>query len=477
MIDQELSPQNAPRLRWRERALRETRHRLQHLQIEIHRVKADLARLESANEMDLANQLAEELNRSVEQAVGNVPTPQLLATPHTRHVASRVDLSSGRKLTTRSASGNIASASTRATIAEPTPPEWRSAKPIRQRRSKSKSRALQASLGLHFLLLLLIAPLSYVIVTHERLPLFASMFGPEVSDVADPGTGPIELVSFEEFEAPGDVVEPVASLPQSESEAFGPFEDVLSGDPAPQFGQLNSLPTDVGTLMAGGGSGSSQGLPGGGGRGAASDEARLGMTNFFGTPARANRVVFLVDNSGSMKQGRMETTLLELARSIEALGEKQEFYVVFYSDQAYPMFYPHSEMSAVPATRENKQRLYRWLQTVELCVGGALLKAVEIAESLEPQVVYVLSDGNITSQRTLEQLTQPSGRKFALHTLGMGVAKPQDAQNLAAIAAAHHGTFQMVRPLPAAVQMAKARPIRSNSFGVAWGAAALAPLR
>lgn len=336
---------------------------------------------------------------------------------------------------------------------------------------------MQLSLAAHVLVLLLLAPLSYVIATNERLPLWATMFGPEVSDIEDPGTGPIELVSFEDFAAPGDVVEAVANLPEIESDAFGPFEDVLSGDVAPQLGQLNSLPTDVGTLMAGGGNDNGQGLPGGGGRGAAGDEARLGTTNFFGTPARANRVVFLVDNSGSMKQGRMETTLLELARSIEALGEKQEFYVVFYSDQAYPMFYPHSEMNAVAATRENKERLYRWLQTVELCVGGALLKAVEIAESLEPQVVYVLSDGNITSQRTLEQLTHPNARKFALHTLGMGVAKPQDAQNLAAIALAHHGTFQMVRPLPAAVQMAKAHPIRSNSFGVSWGAAPLPPLR
>ena len=74
---------------------------------------------------------------------------------------------------------------------------------------------------------------------------------------------------------------------------------------------------------------------------------------------------------------------------------------MFYSDQAYPMFYPQSVMEPLAATRENKDKLFAWLRTVELCSGGALLKAVEIAESLQPHAVYVLSDGDITSSRTL----------------------------------------------------------------------------
>jgi hypothetical protein len=182
--------------------------------------------------------------------------------------------------------------------------------------------------------------------------------------------------------------------------------------------------------------------------------------------------LFVVDNSASMKQGRMETTLFELARSVEALGEKQQFYVVFYSNQAYPMFYPDSVMEPLAATSENKQKLYEWLETVELCIGGALAKAIDLAASLRPHAVYVLSDGDISGTRTMEKLTQANEWTFAIHTLGMGVSQPQHAQNLLAIAQAHRGTFQLVRPLPAAVQMARTRPIRSNPMGVAWGAGA-----
>jgi hypothetical protein len=472
MLDQAASAQRSHRLRWRERALRETRRRLQHLQVEMHRVKADLARLESANETDLANELAVDLG--LELAEPKFKPRQLEVESRPERKAVRVDLSPPRRrapldqAAPQLSNGNSKSVGARSRSASKHPD-------VKLR--KRTTRPWLLSLGAHGLVILLLAPLSYAMLANERTPLMASMSGSDTLRIEETGIAPIELVSFETFEMPDDVDAAIAELPQSELDSLAPIASEFDeATTAAQVGQLNSLPTDIGTLMAGGmAAGDGRIAAGGKGRGSNGDEKRLGMTNFFGTPARANRVVFLVDNSGSMKQGRMETTLLELVRSVESLGDKQEFYVVFYSDQAYPLFYPHSEMKAVAATRENKERLYRWLHTIELCTGGALLKAVEMAESLEPQVVYVLSDGNITSRRTLEQLTQPGARKFALHTLGMGVAKPQDAQNLAAIAAAHRGTFQMVRPLPAAVQIAKSRPIRSNPFGVSWGEGRLQP--
>lgn len=468
MIDNTASTTTRSSRSWRrERALRETRQRLRRLEIETHRIKAELARLESENETDIADELADELRLdgvwSTDSAPGGmVPRPVHRPTVRVDHAPlQRVDHKRGALPPYVAANG------ARAEVAG-------------KRRNKKPSPAWLLSLGVHALLLLLLAPLSFVILTSDETPLFASMFATTATDLEEPGTAPIELVSFEEeeFEMPADVVEEAAGLVENASEDFAPVESQLSGETASHLGQLNTLPTDVGTLMAGGGGQGEAGAPGGGGRrGAAGDEARLGATSFFGTPARANRVVFLVDNSGSMKQGRMETTLFELARSVEALGEKQEFYVVFYSDQAYPMFYPQSVLEPLAATRENKQRLYRWLETVELCSGGALLKAIELAESLRPQVVYILSDGDISGTATIERLTQANDRKFAIHTLGMGVKKPQDAQNLLAIAQAHRGTFQMVRPLPAAVQMAKARPIRSNPARVPWGEGFQPPVR
>ena len=458
MID---NPARSSRTQRRERALHNARQRLAHLEIEAHRIKAELARLESENEDEIADELTDGLRREHDDELG-------LAGPAS--VPQRVRPS------------RMGAVSSRSTAADaPAPPvvvatsTGANGSARRPRRSTAKPRRILSpawtlSLGVHLAILALLAPMTFVVLTSDRVPLLASMFDAASENFDQPEVAPIELVSYDEDALPDTTPAEPATIAANLADEFSPFDSEPGGQLADDLGQLNALPTDVGTLMAAGGGDEGPGRAAGGGRqGAASDEARLGKTSFFGTPAQANRIVFLVDNSASMKQGRMETTVFELARSVEAMSDKQEFYVVFYSDQAYPMFYPASVMQPLAATRENKQRLYRWLPTVELCSGGALLKAMDLAESLQPEVVFILTDGNITGTRTLERLAQSNDRRFAIHTLGMGVAKPRDAQNLLAIAQANRGTFQMVRPLPAAVQSAKLRPIRSNEAGLSWG--------
>jgi Mg-chelatase subunit ChlD len=62
----------------------------------------------------------------------------------------------------------------------------------------------------------------------------------------------------------------------------------------------------------------------GGGSAAGSRGGKQGTdASFFGAKSRGNRFVFVVDNSGSMGDGRMETTLMELQRSVEAMKEDQ----------------------------------------------------------------------------------------------------------------------------------------------------------
>lgn len=461
----------------RERAIQDTRRRLTLLEIETHRIKAELARLEAENEAEWAESLTGELNGTAREATASIfehddaetvatapATPMAAATVATP-VAKRDERVTAQIATKPRAPIAAVAIKTKAkSTSAPQSPK--------QRRKRKAAPAWMVSLGIHAAAFALIAPLTFVMLSNENVPLFASMFAAEESP-EEPGVVPVEMVAVDELEIQEAVYEESATPLTEEFESdFDPLAADVSHAPAQLPGQMNALPLDIGTLMAGGESGEDQAQ----GRGRKSDgrgdmAGEVGRTSFFGTPARANRIVFLVDNSGSMKQGRMETTLFELARSVDALDEKQDFYVVFYSDQAYPMLYPNSVMEPLPATKENKQRLYDWLYTVELCQGGALLKAMEMAHSLEPQVVYILSDGDITGTATMQRLTQTNEHPYSVHTLGMGVAKPQDAQNLAAIAEANRGTFQMVRPTPAAMQSAKQRPIRSNGRGVSWGAA------
>jgi hypothetical protein len=162
--------------------------------------------------------------------------------------------------------------------------------------------------------------------------------------------------------------------------------------------------------------------------------------------------------------------MLALLASIDSMEPDQYFYVIFFSDQAYPMFHPEPVDRLVAATDENRGKLAAWLPSVELCLGGRLMEAMELAITLKPHVVFILSDGDIRSAATMRFMTEKNDWPFAIHTLGMSVRTAEDAAKLAAIAAAHRGTFRPVAPIPAAVQMARDRPLKYNRRrGTIWG--------
>jgi von Willebrand factor type A domain len=202
-------------------------------------------------------------------------------------------------------------------------------------------------------------------------------------------------------------------------------------------GLTSGLPTDLGTLMAGGGNGEAGG-------------GRVGSASFFGTRSEANRVVFVIDNSSSMKGGRLETAVAELLRSVEGMSTRQSFYVIFVSDRPYAMFYPEPASALLPATEPNQQRLRRWLGGLQLAGGKnrELIKAMDMAAALRPETVFFLWDGRIDNagvrRDVMLHLTRPQPWDFTIHTLGMGVVEPEHEQNLAAVAEAHGGTYLRV---------------------------------
>jgi hypothetical protein len=453
----------SPALR-RERALADARRRLRRLEIETHRIKAELARLEAENEDDIADELADQLAIDAEVEADAVLAARRRS--ETRPAAVALVTFQGPRTDRRrdvrtlpAAKSEIESLSTRGA-----PTALRTRPPRRARRS---NRPALWSLALHTAILLLCLPWSFAVITNDNMPVLVSSPDLVAEPIVDVEFEPIELVTYVD-EAPPDVSfdDTPEDLSDQLTDDLFPLDDQSAADLAATLGQLDALPTDVGTLMAGAGSGG-EGL--GGRRGSARGRGRLRGTSFFGAEAIGDRFVFLVDNSASMKQGRMETTLFELMRSVDAMSDQQSFYVVFYSDQVYPMYYPHGVDQPVPATRKNKQQLLAWLQTVELCIGGKLADAMDLTASLESDIVFILSDGDITSSRTIERLTRPGDGSFVVHTLGMGVKNANHAANLAAIARTHRGEFRVVKPTPAAVQLSRRQPIKSNPSGVAWG--------
>lgn len=196
---------------------------------------------------------------------------------------------------------------------------------------------------------------------------------------------------------------------------------------------------------------------------------------FFGEKIAGNRIVFLVDNSGGMNGGGLETLIAELLKTVERLTSKQQFYVIFYSDVAYPMFYPRSVFQFARPTKENKRQLAAWLETVELCTGNAVDEGLKAAITTRPDTVFLLTDGRVNTTRDGRKLAaflDSRGRRFAIHTFGMGTSPTSQAtQQLKEIAAANGGRFKQVEITDEmkALARSKPRPYHNKQPGTVWG--------
>lgn len=190
---------------------------------------------------------------------------------------------------------------------------------------------------------------------------------------------------------------------------------------------------------------------------------------FFGAKAAARNIVFVVDNSNSMGRGKLETALIELNKAIGLLQPSQRFYIIFYSDTAYPLFHPNPAKYMIPATNENKRKVEYWLNTIEMCLRTDGIEALTLARKLRPDLVYVLGDGAFTDKAAQYVINQPIPY-CKIHTLGMEV-REKDAVLFEKIAKTHKGVYRDVGVTPEGKAMFDrfgSRP-KNNSRGPVWG--------
>lgn len=214
--------------------------------------------------------------------------------------------------------------------------------------------------------------------------------------------------------------------------------------------------------------------------------APRGSATFFGRQGTARSVCFLCDNSNSYRDGAFHRVLDEIARAVDGLAPQQSFFVIFFSDAAYPLFHPSAVETLQVATPENKRKVRKWLETVEMCRGGrGIDDALRLAGTLNADAIYLLSDGELGGS-VVERLASADVGESVLHTFGLqgnqidrrtGLPDPerigdQRRRNAAliTIATAHGGTFTPVAVPPKAAVLEKIRPIRRNrSRGPVWG--------
>lgn len=244
-----------------------------------------------------------------------------------------------------------------------------------------------------------------------------------------------EITEFE-IEAP----EPVEIEETSLVEEFDPGEMSLGELAAPLDAQMSDLLDQFAASDMLNKVGSETGDDGSG----LADEGEgvKGVAQFFGTKSQARRVLFIVDNSNSMGGGRLETALVELAKAVQQLSPKQYFYIIFFSDTAYPLFYPRPARQMIRATDDAKRATLQWLNTIEMCLKTNVSEAFQIARLMKPDVIYLLGDGAFTDKGGKELIQNPIPN-CVIHVIGMEV-KDKDQKEFRAIAEKHHGTYRDV---------------------------------
>jgi hypothetical protein len=140
----------------------------------------------------------------------------------------------------------------------------------------------------------------------------------------------------------------------------------------------------MGSSFGGGGKLAKFGAPGGG--------SGIGPKGaVFGSGGNAYNIVFVVDGTGTMLGTKYNLLTRELVKTVGSLKPMQNFNVIIFKDGSN--YAALDKKALIPATSANKQRLSKFLE--ETSIGGAtdVLPALELAFTLRPQLLYLLSDG------------------------------------------------------------------------------------
>ena len=294
------------------------------------------------------------------------------------------------------------------------------------------------SLAVHLLALVLLA----LGTVAARPPIVGTLITSVFADETEP------LLQVEELRL--ETIEEVQPL-ESDVEAVElTMQDLTAGMTGAAVTDVGEVELDavseVGDLFVGG-------APGLADRG----DGHLKAAEFFGVKATGRKFVFIVDSSQSLRKGKFDAAKKELEYAIRRLSPDQLFYVIFFDQDAARMHFPDemlAEANAAPATTTNINRMVRWMHTVKTELRTDPYEAVKFALSLDPDAIYILSDGKFTDKgktvrylqntNVIDDPEQGYRPRAVIHTIAFW--QRDGEETMKAIARTHRGTYRFVPP-------------------------------
>jgi hypothetical protein len=173
-------------------------------------------------------------------------------------------------------------------------------------------------------------------------------------------------------------------------------------------------------------------------------------TQFFGVEGKGSNFVFVIDCSGSMADyGRWNQAVRELKKSVLQLKKEQKFLVLLYNDGFIAM---NDEAELVASTPIQQKKAFKWLAHNSPGSWTFCAAAMEKALSLNPDAVFLLSDGEFNDRQdvftvletmnSLQNLRRYEQRQIPIHTIALG--SHQGSWTMKRIADENSGNFQLI---------------------------------
>lgn len=177
------------------------------------------------------------------------------------------------------------------------------------------------------------------------------------------------------------------------------------------------------------------------------------LPEFFGVPIYANRVVFVIDRSGSMRSSvdgvtRLKEATTQLEKSVEALDKYAYFNIFAYNSDVLPFM---SELVQAEDANKRAARNFAYRLTADKKTASydALYSGLRADPNLE--AMYFLSDGEPTMGRIVDMPTivnsitaENALQRTSIYTLGID-ARDAHEEFLQDLARRNYGKFVMIR--------------------------------
>ena len=134
-----------------------------------------------------------------------------------------------------------------------------------------------------------------------------------------------------------------------------------------------------------------------------------GKATLLGIEGKGTKFVYVFDRSGSMGvpgNKPLNRAKSELLRSIDALTDLQQFYIIFYSHEQKLFQIDPTGKRLIFASDTNKKLAHQFVDSIEAGGGTKHAEALMMALRMHPDVIFQLTDGDPPDDLTAEELAR-----------------------------------------------------------------------